>query len=129
MDGGLGPPALLSARCGSERLEETQRAGGIMTVYTVALLNISDRERFGQYTSGFREIFSKYGGKVLAVEEAPTVVEGEWPFTRTVLIEFPDAPAFDAWYNSPEYQALVMHRHAASTGSVALLKSFTPPAS
>ena len=40
------------------------------------------------------EIFSKYSGKLLAVDEAPTVKEGDWPYTGTVLIEFSDADAF-----------------------------------
>ena len=71
------------------------------------------------------EIFSKYSGKLLAVDEAPTVKEGDWPYTRTVLIEFPDAEAFDAWFNSPEYRDFVEHRHAASTGSIAVIKRFT----
>ena len=67
-----------------------------MTVYAIALLNIADRERYGAYQQGFLEIFSRYSGKLLAVDEAPTVKEGDWPYTRTVLIEFPDAEAFDA---------------------------------
>ena len=96
-----------------------------MTVYAIALLNTLDRERYGTYQQGFMEIFSKYSGKLLAVDEAPTVKEGDWPYTRTVLIEFPDAQAFDAWFNSPEYQALAKHRHAASTGSIAVIKRFT----
>ena len=89
------------------------------------MLNIADRERYGAYQSGFLEIFSQYSGKLLAVDEAPTVKEGNWPYTRTVLIEFPDAEAFDTWFNSPEYQALAKHRHAASTGSIAVIKKFT----
>jgi uncharacterized protein (DUF1330 family) len=96
-----------------------------MTVYAIALLNIADRERYGCYQQGFMEIFSRYSGKLLAVDEAPTVKEGDWPYTRTVLIEFPDAEAFDAWFKSPEYQSLAEHRHAASTGSIALVKKFT----
>jgi uncharacterized protein (DUF1330 family) len=70
------------------------------------------------------EIFSRYSGKLLAVDEAPIVKEGDWPHTRTILIEFPDADAFDAWFDSPEYQALAEHRHAASTGSIAVIKRF-----
>ena len=95
-----------------------------MTVYVIALLNIADRERYSAYQSGFMEIFGRHSGKLLAVDEAPTVKEGDWPHTRTVLIEFPDAEAFDAWFNSPEYQALAKHRHAASTGSIAVIKKF-----
>ena len=60
------------------------------------------------------------------MDEAPTVKEGDWPYTRTVLIEFPDAEAFDNWFNSPEYQALAKHWHAASTGSIAVIKKFVP---
>ncbi|MGZ5874289.1 MAG: DUF1330 domain-containing protein [Bradyrhizobium sp.] len=97
-----------------------------MTVYAIALLSIADRQRYGTYERGFVDIFSQYGGKLLAVDEAPTVKEGDWPYTRTVLIEFPTAEAFDAWFDSPEYQALAKHRHAASTGSIAVIKSFTP---
>ena len=96
-----------------------------MTVYAIALLNIGDRERYGTYQQGFMEIFSRHSGKLLAVDEAPTVKEGDWPYTRTVLIEFPDAEAFDAWFDSPKYRALAEHRHAASTGSIVVIKKFT----
>jgi uncharacterized protein (DUF1330 family) len=97
-----------------------------MTVYAIALLNIVDRERYSAYVCGFMEIFSRHSGKLLAVDEEPTVKEGDWPYTRTVLIEFPTAEAFDAWFNSPDYQALAKHRHAASTGSIVVIKKFTP---
>jgi len=89
-----------------------------MTVYAIALLNIADRERYGAYQSGFMEIFNKYSGKLLAVDDAPTVKEGDWPYTGTVLIEFPDVEAFDAWFNPPDYQALANHRHAARPAGV-----------
>ena len=92
-----------------------------MTVYAVALLNIHDRERYGAYEAGFMEVFTKYQGTMLAVDEAPVTIEGEWPHTRTVIVEFPDKSAFDAWYKSDAYQALLQHRLAASVGSLALV--------
>ena len=55
-----------------------------MTVYAIALINIADRERHGAYERGFMEIFCRYSGKLLAVDEAPTVKEGDWPYTRCV---------------------------------------------
>ena len=64
-----------------------------MTVYCIALLNFADRERYGADQRGFMAIFNKYSGKLLAVDETPTIKEGDWPHTRTVLIEFPDADA------------------------------------
>ena len=47
-------------------------------------------------TSGGSWRSNKSSGKLLAVDEVPTVKEGDWPYTRTVLIEFPDAAALDA---------------------------------
>jgi uncharacterized protein (DUF1330 family) len=34
------------------------------------------------------------------------VIEGAWP-GAVVLMEFPDRTAATAWYNSPEYQAIL----------------------
>ena len=96
-----------------------------MTVYAIALLNITDPEGYAAYGRGFMDIFSRHPGRVLAVDEAPLVKEGDWPHTRTVLLEFPDAEAFEAWYGSEAYRALARHRHAASTGSVVLIKALT----
>jgi uncharacterized protein (DUF1330 family) len=93
-----------------------------MTVYVVALLNITDRAEYQRYGEGFMEIFNRYDGQLLAVDESPTVVEGAWPHTRTVLASFPSAEAMNAWYDSPEYQALAQHRFNASTASIALVK-------
>lgn len=96
-----------------------------MTVYVVALIDISDREEYQAYADGFMEIFNKYAGQVLAVDEAPRVIEGQWPHTRSVLISFPTADDLDRWYGSAEYQRLAQHRFKASTGSVAMLNGFS----
>jgi uncharacterized protein (DUF1330 family) len=62
---------------------------------------------------------------LLAVDESPTVIEGEWPHTRTVLLSFPSAEAMKAWYGSPEYQALAQHRFNASTAQVAMVNALS----
>ena len=95
-----------------------------MSVYVVARIDIHDRERYAQYEAGFMDLFEQSGGRMLAVEEAPEVIEGSWDTTRTVLIEFDDAEQMKAWYHSDGYQALVQHRFAASTGDIALLSGF-----
>ena len=98
-----------------------------MTVYCIALICIADRERYSVYEQGFMEIFNRYGGTLLAVDETPMVKEGDWPHTRTVLASFPNSIVFEAWFGSPEYQTLAKHRHAASTGSIALIKGLPSP--
>ncbi len=94
-----------------------------MSVILVAQITIHDRARYGDYEAGFLDIFSRYDGNLRAVDEAPEILEGEWPCTRTVLIEFPDREAALAWYASDEYQRLAEHRKAASVGNIAMLKS------
>ena len=96
-----------------------------MAVYAVALINIADRAGYARYEEGFMSIFAQHAGRILAVDEAPVVKEGEWKYTRTVLIEFPDAQALDGWYHSDAYQQLAQHRFESSSASIAVIKG--PP--
>jgi uncharacterized protein (DUF1330 family) len=92
-----------------------------MTVYAVALININDRAEYTRYEQGFMAIFGKYKGRVLAVDEAPSVIEGDWPYTRTVLLEFPDRAELDRWYRSDAYRQLMQHRLAGSEAAIAVV--------
>jgi uncharacterized protein (DUF1330 family) len=99
-----------------------------MPAYVVARLTITDKETYARYSAGFMDIFMPHGGKVLAVDEAPEIIEGDWRCTRTVLLEFPNKDVMRAWYGSAEYQSLVQHRFAASTADIVLLDGFALPA-
>ena len=92
-----------------------------MTAFLIAQIRIHDREEYGQYEAGFMAVFADYGGSLRAVDEAPDVIEGDWPFTRTVLIEFPSKEAARAWYDSDAYQALARHRFRAAEGNAVLI--------
>lgn len=98
-----------------------------MSVYGIALINISDRAGYAGYERGFMDIFKRFKGRLLAVDEVPLVKEGDWPHTRTVLLEFPDQVEFDRWYHSDAYQALAKQRFTSSQGSVAVIRSLSAP--
>jgi uncharacterized protein (DUF1330 family) len=49
-------------------------------------------------------------------DPAAKVLEGTTDRTRLVVIEFPSQDAFDAWYHTPEYQAVLPLRLEATTG-------------
>jgi len=93
-----------------------------LTAYAIALIDIHDRQAYSQYEAGFMTILTRYAGELLAVDERPRVIEGQWPATRTVLLRFADTATFDRWYGSDEYQALMSFRTAASVASVALIQ-------
>jgi uncharacterized protein (DUF1330 family) len=92
-----------------------------MSVYAVALITINDRAAYTKYEEGFSEIFRRYAGEILSVEESPRVIEGEWPYTRTVLLRFPSDARFREWYDSPAYQAIAQHRFAGSSARLVLI--------
>jgi uncharacterized protein (DUF1330 family) len=93
-----------------------------VSAYIIGLIEIHDRDEYNKYQTGFREIFSKYNGEILVVEETPTVLEGEWPHTRTVVIRFADENEAKRWYGSEQYQALAQYRFRASRANVILAK-------
>ena len=92
-----------------------------MAHYLIAQIDIKDQEKYAKYEAGFMDIFLTYKGKILSVEENELLLEGQWPFTRTVLIEFPSQEDALDWYKSTEYQDLVQHRFAASTANIVIV--------
>ena len=95
-----------------------------MSVYVIALTNISDQEEYAVYLRGFMDVFSKYQGKILAADSSPTIKEGAWPYEKTALLEFPTKEEYERFYHSDDYQALAQHRLKASQSSLVMLKGF-----
>ena len=89
-----------------------------MSAYIIAKIQIKNREIYAKYEKGFMSIFEKYQGELLSVDETPTVLEGSWPETRTVIARFKDREAALKWYKSEEYQELVQYRLQASTADI-----------
>ena len=92
-----------------------------MSCYFVAQIDITDRSLYQQYLDGFDQVFRQYAGTVVAVDDAPEVLEGVWDRTRIVLIRFPDEAALKRWYGSEAYQALARYRQQASRADVLLV--------
>lgn len=93
-----------------------------MSVYFIANIKIKDRDEYKKYEDGFDDIFTKYDGKVVTVDDGPEVLEGTWSYTRTVVIRFAGEKAFKQWYESAEYQELVQHRFRASDADAILVR-------
>ena len=86
-----------------------------MSVYIIARVKIHDRNEYDKYSAGFSVVFKKFDGKMLSVDEDPTVLMGDWDDTRSVIIEFPSKKSAWAWMTSEDYQAIAKHRDAGST--------------
>lgn len=92
-----------------------------MPVYMISRMTIHNRAEYDKYEEQFIDIFKKFDGQLLSVDEEPQVVAGEWKATRSVLIEFPTKPQLFAWLTSPEYKAIGKHRDAGSTAEAIIV--------
>lgn len=89
-----------------------------MTAYVLAQLSIHDRPLYDRYAAKFFPTLEPYGGRLLAAEEAPVVLEGSWDLDKLVLIAFPDAAMARAWMQSEDYQSISKDREAATEATV-----------
>lgn len=93
-----------------------------MTVYALAQITITDRDTYNRYQARFMEVLKPFGGRLLAADESPHVLEGDWPHQKAVLIAFETEAALKAWAESPAYEEIARDRKAGSTGVVLLVR-------
>src|SRR5262245_33678800 len=89
-----------------------------MTAYVVIDLEITDYDAFMQYVDGVTPLIEAAGGRVLLMDNNPTVLEGDWKPARLVLHEFPSRAVLQAFHDSPQYQPLKALRHRSSTAQI-----------
>jgi uncharacterized protein (DUF1330 family) len=95
-----------------------------MPVYVVNAYDINDFETFKEYPPKVAELLPKHGGKVLAMDTSPQVLEGT-PRTMNAIVEFPSEQAANNFYNDPAYQSIIHLRHKSSSNCTMLvLKGF-----
>jgi uncharacterized protein (DUF1330 family) len=93
-----------------------------MTHYFVAQIRIHNPDEYEKYLENFDEIFSRYKGKYLAIDESPVILEGNWNYTKSVLVKFNSKQEFEAWYYSAEYQKILKYRLRAALCDTILLE-------
>ena len=83
----------------------------------IADVDITDPERYSDYTGPVPESIGRHGGRFLVRGGDTTVLEGDWQPRRLVVLEFPDVDAALTWYHSDSYQELAKIRWSASTAN------------
>ena len=85
-----------------------------MPAYVIAQVNVTDPAKYQEYAKLAGPANVKYGGKFLVRGGKKTVLEGNIPYERIVINEFPDVEAATRFYNSVEYQAARQKRLGAA---------------
>ena len=92
-----------------------------MKAYVIALETIHDQAMFSEYAKGVAATLAPFEGRFVARGGRFTVLEGEWPNQRTVIIEFPSREAAEGWYKSAAYEKIIGLRHDSSRGNLVIL--------
>jgi uncharacterized protein (DUF1330 family) len=70
-------------------------------------------------------VFRKFRGRLIAADEHPTVLEGEWQRDKVVIMEFPDGDAGTEFRNSPKYLEISHDRKAGADAVVLQVKGLS----
>ena len=93
-----------------------------MSYYFFVQISITDSTEYQRYLDKAAEIFKRYKGEYLVVEDEPLVLEGRWDCGRTVLIRFDSRKDFWDWYYSDDYQEILKYRLDAAECNAILAK-------
>lgn len=86
-----------------------------MSAYVIVEIEIHDPATYERYKTLAPPAIAAYGGRYLVRGGETTVLEGEWPPKRLVVLEFPSLELARAWWASPEYAEGKALRQSCST--------------
>jgi uncharacterized protein (DUF1330 family) len=86
-----------------------------MAAYLTVRIDVSDPSWVPDYEAAMPGILQKYGGRYIARDMAPTLVEGNLPIPQASLIlEFPDKASAQAFVDDADYAP---HKRARQEGA------------
>lgn len=86
-----------------------------MTAYFIIQVEVNDPEAFEPYRLGGPALLAKHGGEYIVRGGEDTVLEGDAPLARQVVVRFPDRKAAMGWYDCEEYTQLRKIRQSSAT--------------
>jgi uncharacterized protein (DUF1330 family) len=95
-----------------------------MKAYVIAAETVNDPAMFDLYRKEVPATVVAFGGQFVARGANLTILEGEWPHPRLVIIEFPSRTAAEGWYKSAEYQKIISLRLKSSVGNLIIVDGF-----
>ncbi|MEW6272189.1 MAG: DUF1330 domain-containing protein [Thermodesulfobacteriota bacterium] len=94
-----------------------------MAAYFIAQYVVKDPRLYREYQAAAGPTIQAAGGEVVAFDVAAETIEGAPPGPQTVIVRFESPAAARAWYGSPDYQAVVGKRLAATEGFAVIAQS------
>ena len=92
--------------------------------YLIAELEVTNAEGYQEYREKVPATIAAYGGRYVVRAGEANLLEGSGRPGRMVVLEFDSPEKALAWYNSPEYQAILPKRLNNSTGRAIIVAGF-----
>lgn len=84
--------------------------------YVIGQFEVHNPEGYEEYRSQTPATIAKFGGRFIVRGGRVRNLEGDAPFPRIVVIEFPSLEQAEAWYDSEDYQRLIPIRQERAVG-------------
>jgi len=84
-----------------------------VAAYLIVYETITDTSRFSRYVKSVDPVILRRGGRLVA-SGPPNVVEGDFPFERALVIEWPTRQAASDFWQSEEYTEIKKLREDAA---------------
>ena len=97
-----------------------------MAAYIIADIEVTDKERYLEYTRRVPETIARHGGRFVVRGGAHETLEGTWHPGRLVVLEFESVAAAREWWGSDDYRELRNLRQSASIGSLVVVEGAIP---
>lgn len=95
-----------------------------MSAYVIYDVEITDPERYQEYTVKVKPAVEAAGGRYLARGGKHKIIEGNWEPRRLVLFEFPSIAKAEEFYNSTLYREYKSIRDESSSGNIVIVEGY-----
>ena len=93
-----------------------------MSAYMVIRVTPRDEEKMRDYEQQTLDVVSRYGGRPIAREAAPLVLEADHQPALGVVLQFPSKQDVLAFYHSEEYAPLREFRQTFATAEAIVIE-------
>ncbi len=69
-----------------------------MSAYLLANITVNNPENYKEYVEKVKSIVEKFDGEYLVRGGEMSVIEGDWPHKRNIVIKFPSREKAMEWY-------------------------------
>ena len=93
-----------------------------MPAYVIATVEVTDADKYEAYKAAAQAAIAAHGGRYLVRGGDSAVVEGAFPGSRFVVLEFPDRATAEAFVASKDYTVAKAARQGAATINMVIVE-------